>query len=111
MPTKDTVLLITPPFTQLNTPYPATAYIKGYLNTIEVPSTQMDLGLDTILAIFSKEGLTNIFLEAEGQELKTESYAHIESISLGGGQTGVSLNLQGLGGIKLSDAIEIAEDI
>jgi len=47
----------------------------------------------------------------QGQELKTESYAHIESISLGGGQTGVSLNLQGLDGIKLSDAIEIAEDI
>ncbi len=27
MPTK--TLLITPPFTQLNTPYPATAYLKG----------------------------------------------------------------------------------
>ena len=29
--TKD-ILLITPPFTQLNTPYPATAYLKGFLN-------------------------------------------------------------------------------
>ena len=27
------VLFITPPFTQLNTPYPATAYLKGFLNT------------------------------------------------------------------------------
>ena len=27
------VFLITPPFTQLNTPYPATAYLKGFLNT------------------------------------------------------------------------------
>ena len=52
-------------------------------------------------------GLVN----GQGEELKTESYAHIESVSLGGGQTGVSLNLQGLGGIKLSDAIEIAENI
>ena len=27
------VFFITPPFTQLNTPYPATAYLKGFLNT------------------------------------------------------------------------------
>ena len=26
------LLLITPPFTQVNCPYPATAYLKGYLN-------------------------------------------------------------------------------
>ncbi len=55
------VLLITPPFTQLNTPYPATAYIKGYLNTIDIESHQIDLGIATILHIFSKEGLTEIF--------------------------------------------------
>ena len=52
-------------------------------------------------------GLVN----GKGGNLKTESYAHIESVSLGGGQAGVSLNLQGLGGIKLSDANEIAENI
>ena len=40
-----TVLLITPPFTQLNTPYPATACLKGYLNTLGIKSDQMDLGL------------------------------------------------------------------
>ena len=28
-----TIFLFTPPFTQLNTPYPATAYLKGFLNT------------------------------------------------------------------------------
>lgn len=55
------ILLLTPPFTQLNTPYPATAYIKGYLNTIGVPSEQADLGIDVILGIFSQDGLTNIF--------------------------------------------------
>ena len=55
------LLLITPPFTQLNTPYPATAYIKGFLNTQEVESEQMDLGLDTILAIFSRAGLSRLF--------------------------------------------------
>ena len=55
------ILLITPPFTQLNTPYPATAYIKGFLNTQDIGAAQMDLGIDTILAIFSKEGLTTLF--------------------------------------------------
>ena len=58
------VLLITPPFTQLNTPYPATAYIKGYLNTLGISSQQSDLGLETILTLFSKEGLARMFAES-----------------------------------------------
>ena len=55
------ILLITPPFTQLNTPYPATAYLKGFLNTKGISSFQMDLGIEVILALFSKKGLENIF--------------------------------------------------
>jgi hypothetical protein len=55
------ILLITPPFTQLNTPYPATAYIKGYLNTLGRISFQSDLGIKVILRIFSKEGLQKVF--------------------------------------------------
>lgn len=55
------LLLITPPFTQLNTPYPATAYIKGFLNTKYISSYQIDLGLDVILELFSKSGLEKIF--------------------------------------------------
>lgn len=55
------VLLITPPFTQLNTPYPATAYIKGFLNTLSVPARQADLGIEVILKLFSKKGLTQVF--------------------------------------------------
>ncbi|WP_366184216.1 B12-binding domain-containing radical SAM protein [Flavobacterium ovatum] len=58
---KSKLLLITPPFTQLNTPYPATAYIKGFLNTINVSSVQADLGIEVILELFSKEGLLNLF--------------------------------------------------
>ncbi len=50
-------------------------------------------------------------VNGQGEELMTASYAHVESVSLGGGQSGVNLNLQGLGGIKLSDAIEVAENI
>lgn len=55
------ILLITPPFTQLNTPYPATAYIKGFLNTKNISSYQIDLGIDVILELFSKSGIQKIF--------------------------------------------------
>ena len=55
------ILLVSPPFTQLNTPYPATAYLKGFLNTQGVESVQMDLGIETILRLFSKSGLEQLF--------------------------------------------------
>jgi radical SAM superfamily enzyme YgiQ (UPF0313 family) len=55
------ILLITPPFTQLNTPYPATVYLKGFLNTKNISSFQCDLGIEVILALFSKKGLDSIF--------------------------------------------------
>ncbi|RYD72496.1 MAG: radical SAM protein, partial [Sphingobacteriales bacterium] len=55
------IFAITPPFTQLNTPYPATAYIKGFLNTKEISSTQADLGIEVILELFSKRGLNDLF--------------------------------------------------
>ena len=55
------ILIITPPFTQLNTPYPASAYIKGFLNTKNISAYQMDLGIEVILELFSKERLTQIF--------------------------------------------------
>lgn len=58
---KKTVFAITPPFTQLNTPYPATAYIKGFLNTKNISCFQADLGIEVILALFSKKGLTELF--------------------------------------------------
>ncbi|RZJ65338.1 MAG: radical SAM protein [Flavobacterium sp.] len=55
------IFLITPPFTQLNTPYPATAYIKGFLNTKSISSYQADLGIEVILELFSKHGLQQLF--------------------------------------------------
>jgi hypothetical protein len=58
---KPKLFLVTPPFTQLNTPYPATAYIKGFLNTKNIESVQADLGIEVILKLFSKEGLKQLF--------------------------------------------------
>jgi radical SAM superfamily enzyme YgiQ (UPF0313 family) len=66
-----TIFLITPPFTQLNTPYPATAYLKGFLNTKNISSYQADLGIEITNALFSKNGLTHLFNQVEnsGKEL------------------------------------------
>ena len=58
---KTSVYLITPPFTQLNTPYPASAYLKGFFNTKQISSYQSDLGIEVTLELFSKFGLENIF--------------------------------------------------
>ncbi|HRO42118.1 MAG TPA: radical SAM protein [Flavipsychrobacter sp.] len=58
------VYLITPPFTQLNTPYPATAYLKGFLKTRGIASYQSDLGIEFTLALFSRAGLAGMFARA-----------------------------------------------
>lgn len=60
---KTKAFLITPPFTQLNTPYPATAYLKGFLNTKGILSYQADLGIEVIARLFSKQGLADLFEE------------------------------------------------
>ncbi|GAB6271590.1 MAG: radical SAM protein [Smithella sp.] len=59
MPMK--TLLITPPFTQLNTPYPATPYLKGFLKSQGYGVFQADLGIELINAIFSREGFQELF--------------------------------------------------
>lgn len=75
------LLLITPPFTQLNTPYPATAYLKGFLNTKNIQAYQMDLGIEVILALFSKDGLQQIFeFSTENQKLASENSQRIYAL-------------------------------
>ncbi|GAA4845443.1 B12-binding domain-containing radical SAM protein [Algivirga pacifica] len=58
-------LLVTPPLTQLNTPYPATAYLKGYLNKKQEEAEQVDLGIMMILSLFTRKGLEEVFDQAE----------------------------------------------
>ncbi|MDC4223994.1 MAG: hypothetical protein MPW15_07130 [Candidatus Manganitrophus sp.] len=65
---KRRLLLLTPPFTQLNTPYPATAYLTGFLRSQGYPVFQADLGIETILALFSQRGLTRLFEEVRAVE-------------------------------------------
>lgn len=69
------VLFISPPFTQLNTPYPATAYLKGFLNTHSISSYQCDLGIEIILKLFSSEGLTSLFSGLSTSDFRPSSNA------------------------------------
>jgi len=54
------VLSVIPPMTQLNTPYPSTAYLTGFLRSREVDAVQEDLALGLVLKLFSTEGLLSI---------------------------------------------------
>lgn len=58
-------LLVTPPFTQLNTPYPATAYLKGFLDSKGKMSAQFDLSISLFVRVFSKNFIERVFQEAE----------------------------------------------
>ncbi len=51
------VLSFIPPMTQLNTPYPSTAYLTGFLRSRAVHAVQEDLALALILKLLSVEGL------------------------------------------------------
>lgn len=75
------VLLLTPPFTQLNTPYPATAYLKGFLNTKGIEAFQMDLGIEVILELFSEKGLKTIFdIADDNQSIESENAQRIYAL-------------------------------
>jgi radical SAM superfamily enzyme YgiQ (UPF0313 family) len=54
------VLSIIPPMTQLNTPYPSTAYLTGFLRSRGVDAVQEDLALALVLRLFSPDGLRAI---------------------------------------------------
>ena len=74
------ILLISPPFTQLNTPYRATAYLKGFLNTKKISSHQADLGIEVILNLFSSKGLVKVFEKLEGQNISSKNSRRIVSL-------------------------------
>nr|WP_321409884.1 radical SAM protein [uncultured Carboxylicivirga sp.] len=71
------VLLVTPPLTQLNTPYPATLYLKGYFNTVGINSHQCDLGIELIDVLFSSKGLERVFSIGEQENSKSEDVARM----------------------------------
>ncbi|MDO9602575.1 MAG: radical SAM protein, partial [Rhodocyclaceae bacterium] len=54
------VLSVIPPMTQLNTPYPSTAYLTGFLRSRGVAAVQEDLALALVLHLFSPQGLAAV---------------------------------------------------
>lgn len=51
------VLSLIPPMTQLNTPYPSTAYLTGFLRSRGIAAVQRDIALELVLDLFSPDGL------------------------------------------------------
>jgi radical SAM superfamily enzyme YgiQ (UPF0313 family) len=58
------VLLLTPPMIQINTPYPATAYLTGFLRkhgaSLGIDVRQADPALELFLQLFSRAGITEV---------------------------------------------------
>jgi hypothetical protein len=55
------IALVLPPLTQLNTPYPSTAYLARALGQRGIACEQHDLGLALILRLLSRPGLEALF--------------------------------------------------
>src|SRR3989454_893732 len=97
-------LPLPPPLTQLNTPYPSTAYLTGFLKrhgyaTGEAPVSagagwagvvaQADVGIEMVLALFSRGGLRRVFdrvrdqpgdLPGEAAQILALERAYLDSI-------------------------------
>lgn len=54
------ILSLIPPMTQLNTPYPSTAYLTGFLRSRNFDAVQEDLALALVLDFFTPQGLLDI---------------------------------------------------
>ena len=69
------VLSVIPPMTQLNTPYPSTAYLTGFLRSRGVDAVQEDLALALVLRLFSADGLDEVRACAEALPARKRSAA------------------------------------
>ncbi len=63
------VLSVIPPMTQLNTPYPSTAYLTGFLRSRGVTATQEDLALALVLRLLSPDGLRAVAAKVDALPL------------------------------------------
>lgn len=70
------VLSLIPPMTQLNTPYPSTAYLTGFLRSRGVDARQEDLALALVLRLFSREGLAALRDAAGAQARRSAQVRH-----------------------------------
>ena len=59
--------------TQLNTPYPSTAYLTGFLRSRGIDAVQEDLALALVLNFFTPEGLAKVHAKAKSLPEETRS--------------------------------------
>lgn len=64
------VLSIIPPMAQLNSPYPATAYLTGFLRSRGVDAVQEDMNIRLALRLLSREGLSRVRKAVGGRPRK-----------------------------------------
>ncbi len=83
------ILLLIPPLTQLNTPYPSTAYLTGFLRSQDIACEQADLGIEMVLRLFSRTGLRSVFehmrqrstdLPGEARQMLALEQAYLDSV-------------------------------
>jgi hypothetical protein len=69
------ILSLIPPMTQLNTPYPSTAYLTGFLRSRGILAVQEDLALALVLNFFTTDGLGRVHQQALSlkEELRSAS--------------------------------------
>ena len=67
------VLSVIPPMTQLNTPYPSTAYITGFLREQGVQAHQVDMALGLVLSLLTPHGLRLIQAKALSIDIEKRS--------------------------------------
>ena len=67
------VLSVIPPMTQLNTPYPSTAYLTGFLRSRAIEAVQEDLALALVLRLLSSTGLEEVALKVDSVTARKRS--------------------------------------
>jgi len=72
------ILFITPPFTQLNTAYPASAYLKGFLAELMLSIFHFDFSLVLFTSIFTGDFFSAVFEEAAN--LKNNYYPSVSAM-------------------------------
>jgi radical SAM superfamily enzyme YgiQ (UPF0313 family) len=75
------VLSVIPPMTQLNTPYPSTAYLTGFLRSRHIDAVQEDLALALVLRLLSIKGLNQVAQQVDRIAIHNRSPA-LESFSV-----------------------------
>jgi radical SAM superfamily enzyme YgiQ (UPF0313 family) len=69
------ILSIIPPMTQLNTPYPSTAYLTGFLHSRGFKAEQSDLSIALALRLLSVEGVQSIHRQVSALPRKKHTAA------------------------------------